>query len=364
VRVFLLHQLALLQRHYRVTVVLNTDDPEFLRRQGLAVEVIRMPIERRVRPVRDLRALWRLTRLLRRRRFDLVHSIMPKAGLLAMLSACMAGVPARLHTFTGQVWATRRGAARWLLKQADRITARCATDLLVDSGSQRAFLSAEGVVSQDKAQMLGRGSVCGVDLQRYRPDAATREQLRRELGISSQAPVFLYLGRLTRDKGALLMARAFAHYAERAAEAHLLVVGPDEDGLLPHMRRLCQGCAARVHFFGYTEEPERFMAAAGVLCMPSYREGFGNVFINAGAAGIPVIGSRIYGSVDAVVEGETGLLFTPGSLDELSACMERLAGDGELRARLGHAGRARAERDFDQDRVAAALLELYRKLLE
>ena len=361
VKAFLCNHLAALAERHSVCVVVNTADTRFLEKLGIAAELIAATIVRPIAPVADLRAIAQLTRLFRQRRFDLVHSFTPKAGLVATLAGRAAGIPRRVHSFTGQVWATRRGPMRSLLKMADRLIANSATHILVDSFSQRDFLVAQGVVGAGKAGVLGRGSISGVDANRFRPDVPIRRQVRAALGIPEAATVFLYLGRLKRDKGVLDLARAFALCDD--AQARLLLVGPDEDGLEQQILGLAGTSASRVHRVQYTDRPQDYFAAADVFCLPSYREGFGTTVIEAAAAGVPAIGSRIYGITDAVVEGETGLLFEAGEVQQLAQSMRRLAGDEDLRARMVEKARQRALRDFSSAVVTAALLEYYEKLL-
>ena len=152
---------------------------------------------------------------MRRERFDLVHSMTPKAGLLAMVAARVARVPVRLHTFTGQVWATRAGFLARRSSGLDTTIARAATFALADSHSQRSFLVSEGVVPASKIAVLANGSVSGVDAARFRPDADRRHRVRTSLGLATTDVVLLFLGRITRDKGVLDLARAFAILAER-----------------------------------------------------------------------------------------------------------------------------------------------------
>jgi glycosyltransferase involved in cell wall biosynthesis len=300
---------------------------------------------------------------MRRERFDLVHSMTPKAGLLAMVAARVARVPVRLHTFTGQVWATRAGFRRAALKFLDTIIARAATFVLADSHSQRSFLVSEGVVSASKVSVLANGSVSGVDAARFRPDAERRHRLRTSLGIPTTDVVLLFLGRITRDKGVLDLARAFATLAERRSDIHLLVVGPDEQRLSPAIRELCGRHQVRLHSCHYTNAPEDFMAASDVLCLPSYREGFGTVIIEAAAAGLPTVASRIYGVVDAVVDGSTGLLHEPADVNGIVNQLHRVIDCPDLRQSLGAAGQARAARDFSQKTLTSAVLDLYARLL-
>ena len=361
--VFLLDHLKALSREYEVTLVANTDDLGFLERHGIRGSLVPVAIERKIHPARDLAALQALARLFRRSRFDLVHSVTPKAGLLSTMAGALARVPVRIHTFTGQVWGTRKGISQRVLKNVDRVTASLATDILVDSHSQRDFLLREGVVSKERSRVLARGSISGVDTKRFRPDPEARRAVRAEHAVPGDALLFLHMARLTRDKGALVMAEAFARFAERDPGAHLLVVGPDEEDLRPLMSLAFSGCADRVRLLEYTRVPERYMAAADVLCLPSFREGFGSVLIDAAAAGIPTIASRIIGSVDAIEEGVTGLLHEAGNVPEMVSRMEQLAADPSLRREMGEKGRLRANRDFSEEIVTGALLDHYRARL-
>jgi glycosyltransferase involved in cell wall biosynthesis len=362
-KAFMLGHVLALAKIADVTVVANfaPEDESFPWPEEIARVAI--PIARPIAPWPDLLALLALLRVFRKRRFDLVHSITPKAGLLAMLAAWLAGVPSRLHSFTGQVWVTRAGLMRTVLKSVDQLIARLATQVLADSASQRDFLIAQGIVAAPKSAVLAHGSICGVDTARFRPDAAARERVRRSHGIPPGAVVFLYLGRINRDKGLLDLAQAFAEVGTRDPDVHLLLVGPDECNLQAELIKAAGGCSTRLHREGLTDQPQEYFAAADVFCLPSHREGFGTTVIEAAAAGAPAIGSRIYGITDAIVEGETGLLFEAGEVPQIAQSMRTLAGDASLRARMGEHARQRAARDFSSAVVTAALLEYYEKLL-
>lgn len=328
--------------------------PEYARVFGIR-------ICRPISPFSDLSAFIRLYFLFRRERYVAATSVTPKAGMLTMLAARVAKVPVRIHVFTGQVWVTRTGWKRQLLKGADRLIAHFATHVLVDSPSQRNFIVGEGIVEEEKTRVLGEGSICGVDGERFRPDSSRRTDVRRALGIPEETIVFLFIGRLNRDKGIIDLVDAFASLG--LENAWLLIVGPDEGGLRAEAEHRLGVALARTRFVGYTDRPEEFMAAADVFCLPSYREGFGMVIIEAAAAGIPAIGARIYGITDAIEENVTGLLHRPGDVAELADLMALLAGDAESRRTLGEAARGRALRLFSREAVTKAWLDFYRQLL-
>lgn len=358
-RAFLAPHLRVLQEHYDLTVVVNTGSRDLLRDLGVTGTLRPLAIERPIAPWRDLRSLFSLVRLMRTGRFDLVHSMTPKAGLLAMTAAWLTRVPARVHTFTGQVWATRSGLPRQALKLLDRLMAGCATFTLADSASQREFLIGEGIAPAGKLAVLGHGSVSGVDAGRFHPAPAARTAMRQRLGIAETDVVHLFVGRLQRDKGVLDLAHAFAVLAGERSDVRLLFVGPDEQHLRPAIERIAGPHAPRLHFVDFTDAPEAAMAAADVLCLPSYREGFGSVIIEAAACGLPAVASRIYGIVDAVEDGRTGLLHPPADVNVLTNHLRRMTGDGALRATLGAQARTRALRDFSQSSLTSALRDLY-----
>jgi glycosyltransferase involved in cell wall biosynthesis len=360
VNFFLRPHLLHLRERFQVTLaVTQPGEVPLLPLPG--IEVAPLAMRRKFSPLHDMITLAQLT-ILFRRRFDLVHSFSPKAGLLAGVAALLARVPARVHTFTGQVWATKRAVSRRLLRLADQVTARCASHVLADSNSQRDFLIAQHIVASDKCRVLASGSVAGVDPGRFKPDPKARASLRQQLQIPEQAPVILFLGRMTRDKGVLDLAAAFSRLLQSVPDALLLIVGPDEEGLRGSIERTVER-TAHLRFADYTAEPERFLAAADVLCLPSYREGFGNVIIEAAACGLPAVSTRIYGVTDALLENHTGLLFAPGNVEELRRQLAHMLTDGSLRRKLGQAARARAVSSFAQPLLTRALEDFYVEIL-
>lgn len=349
-------------KDWSVRVISNPDGAELL--DDLKAEFIPLSIERKPSPWRDLFALIQEVIIFRRERFDLIHSITPKAGLLSMLAGRVAGVPNRIHTFTGQVWATKRGWKRDVLKLFDKLIVLFATHVLLDSPSQRDFLISEGILSQEKGIVIGHGSICGVDAHRFCPDAKIRETVRTELSISSEQSIILYLGRLNREKGILDLAAAFADIASKRSDVVLVLVGSEEDVSFERVQQICGAeHHERVRRVSFTPTPERYMVAADIFCLPSYREGFGQVIIEAGASGVPTVASRIYGITDAVDDGKTGLLFPPGDIAALTQALLELIEDQELRQRMGKLARKRAIEFFSNEMFTAELLRLYKSLL-
>lgn len=357
------HLLALAEIH-EVTLCVNTTAYPLVDAVASVVRVRHIDIARKIALWQDLRALFQLLHCFREIRPVSVHSLTPKAGLLAMLAGWLAQVPWRFHTFTGQVWANKSGVAKLLLKGIDRLIVLFASQVFADSASQCRFLEMERVVRRDGVTVLGRGSVAGVDLARFRPDPVMRAVLRAETGITDAVPVFLFVGRLVRDKGVFDLIQAFATLGALHAQWELWMVGPDEEGLQASLQTEGERLGARIRWFGSTPTPERFMAAADVFVLPSYREGFGSVVIEAAACGIPTIAYRIEGVVDAIVENHTGCFVAKGNVEELAQAMERLGSDPEMLSDLGNSARRRAVEDFSSSTVSAAWLAFYGSVLK
>lgn len=357
------HLLALAETH-DVTLCVNTTAYPLVEDVARAVRVRHVDIARKITPGQDFRALFQLLRCFREIRPSVVHSMTPKAGLLAMLTAWMVGVPWRFHTFTGQVWANKSGVGRSLMKGIDRLIAVCASRVFADSASQCRFLEDEGVVRRGGIVVLGQGSVAGVDLARFRPDPAARAALRAETGVSDAVPIFLFVGRLVRDKGIFDLVEAFATLNARHGQWELWMVGPDEDGLQASLQAEGERLGACIRWFGPTSTPERYMAAADVFVLPSYREGFGSVVIEAAACGIPTIAYRIDGVVDAIIENHTGCFVAKGNIEELAQAMDRLGSDPDMLRNLGEAASRRAFEGFSSSAVSAAWLAFYGSVLK
>lgn len=356
---FILPHIRALKSLAPVRVFANTDESALLQKCGVDVPIDFVPIVRPIALLSDIQAVWVLFWRFKGSQPVAVHTITPKAGLLGMLAAWLAGVPLRLHSFTGQVWVTRVGFMRWLLKAADRLIAVMATDVLVDSPSQRDFLITQGIVTAERSSVLGAGSICGVNTKRFSPNEGVREVVRDELGTAFDSVVCLYLGRLNREKGVLDLARAFARVAEKHPKAELWVVGPDEANYFLQMQALLGRAVSHTKRVDYTLTPERFMQAADLFCMPSYREGFGSSVIEAAACGVPTLASRIYGLTDAVVEGQTGWMYKAGDIQELVQQLDRLLANRAELASRGKTARKYVETFFAEEIVTDAMRNLY-----
>lgn len=362
VHAFLRTHIQAATEHYQVTVVCNSEDRFLL--DGINARVIVLNIKRKPSILTDIIVLFQLVKIFRREHFDIVHSIMPKTGMLAMLAARMALVPVRIHTFTGQIWVTKQGLKRVLLMRLDKLIGRLATCLLADSPSQCDFLVSQRVLTQNKVRVIGAGSICGVDTKRFHPDLNCRQVARRELGIDDDAMIILFVGRLNRDKGMLDLSAAFEKIARDRAEVVLLLVGTEEDVSFSQIQNICHAVCDRLHHVSFTAKPEYYMAAADIFCLPSYREGFGMTIIEAAACGVPAVASRIYGITDAIEEGKTGLLFAVGNRAELLEKLLELITNNQLRIQLGNAARQRVLELFSSEMIAGEMIKLYKTLFD
>ena len=357
IQAFLLHHIGVLSKHYDVSVVANFADADIKTRPGVLNHKVK--IHRKIDIFGDISALFHLLAFFRRNRFFAVLSVTPKAGLLTSLAGVFADVPVRFHWFTGQIWATRRGISCLFLKSLDRVVAYLCTEVLVDGHSQYEFLKNQRVLPVGKGVVLGKGSISGVDFDRFNVDRDIRIRIRNELGISHDDVVILYLGRINRDKGVLDLAYAFDALAKKMTNARFLCVGPDEENLVPIIKQICAACLDRVIFKGYVAQPEVMMNASDIFCLPSYREGFGSVVLEAAACGVPSVVSRIYGLVDSVVEGETGLLFTVGNVLEMYDALLSLCRNEALRMEMAAAAMSRTLEMFSRDDITGELVKFY-----
>lgn len=355
------HVLALAQDH-DLTLMVNLKNDSYLPALTLPIEIIDIPIARKMAPLADLKCLFKLIFLFQKTQYDLLITVVPKAGLLGMLAGAFCKIPARLHIFQGEVWANLNGFKRHLFRHCDQITATLATHVLAVSESERRFLIIEKVVRGSKISVLGKGSIGGVDLDRFSPNENARQESRKELGIPSDAMVMIFIGRLVADKGIHELIEAYKRNARMQSNFWLLLVGPDEEG---ELEKLDLGeFENRVKRVAYTSEPEKYLAAADFLCLPSHREGFGVVIIEAAAMGLPAIASNIYGISDAVLDRVTGLLFEPQNVDDLQKSIYILLSDANLRVALGLAAYENAKNYFDSKVVVGNYIKQIKSILK
>lgn len=360
---FMRDHISTLRQDYDVYLVGNITADEQVARLNINgwqhIDILR-PISL----INDLRTVFQLCRYFRKMQFDAVHSITPKAGLVCALAAWLVGIKHRTHIYTGQVWATRKGVMRWLLMMCDRVTSLFDNHILVDGEPQRQFLIKHHIISSHNSQVLGAGSISGVNTVRFTPSESTRADVRRELNIADDKTVFCFMGRQNAEKGIYELYAAFDRLAAERADVVLLMFGSDEEGCmerLPEYRSIKSG--ENFIFYGKTSTPERHLQGADVFCMPSYREGFGTSVIEASCLGMPVICSDIYGLQDAMVDGLTGLRCKVADAETLYVAMKSFVENPAMGKEYGANGRARVLQYFAGEVISQHWYQWYHSLL-
>lgn len=362
---FLKNHFEKLVGSYDVNLVANFPSEESKKEfVDMGVSCHNVQIIRPISLVSDLKALFALYSLFKKEKFDCVHSVTPKAGLLSSIAGWMACVKVRIHIYTGQVWATRKGVMRTLLKSLDRLIALFDNHILVDGESQRQFLIKEGVLKAHNSQVLAHGSICGVKLEQFVISEDVRASERAKFGFGDDDVVFLFMGRLNHDKGVGELYEAFNRLAEHESKAKLVLYGNDEEGYAEKAKDY-GNLKNNENFFypGHTSKPFDSLQAGDVFVLPTWREGFGSSVIEAQALGLPVITSDAYGVVDASVPNKTGLRCGINDPEGLYNCMKEYCDSLELRRQHGEAGRKRVFDYFDCNVVSAAWLKYYMDLL-
>ncbi len=348
--------------------IITSEDKGLSRFKKNNLHIVLIDIPRGLSPIRDLRALIKLFLFFHRSHFDIVHSTTPKAGLLTAVAGFLVRIPVRLHTFTGQPWINLTGLIRYISIGSDWLIGRLNTRCYADSKSQAHFLVTQKIIQENKISVIGHGSLAGVDFTRFNPKQwplTETIKLRNELKIPEDSFIILFVGRITRDKGIFELIESFQNVLQKGCNTHLVLVGPldEESGGVSSVSKKFISEQPGTHYAGYTDCPEQYMAMADILCLPSYREGFGTVVIEAAAMETPTVGTEIYGLSDAVVNNKTGLLVPPRDVVSLTEALYKLIHNREKCQKLGTAARKHAELYFDSHLMNVLLSEEYSRLI-
>ena len=319
-------------------------------REGVRTVAVKM--ERRISIIRDIKSLWQLYRLFLKERPWLVHSMTPKAGLLSMVAGWLTRVPNRVHTFTGLVWPTATGLNRAILKTTDRILCACATRIIPEGNGVKQDLI-KGKITRKPLKVLANGYARTQDVE---------EQASRI--IKDGILTFVFVGRLVRDKGIHELVEAFVKLNEKYPQTRLVLVGrsePQLDPLSPETQAIIDTHKS-IEAVGEQSDVRPWLAASDVLTFPSYREGFPNVVIEAGAMGLPSIVSDINGCNEIILPGENGVIVPPRNAEALYEAMEKMCVDSEYRKALTVNARELVASRFDCHIVRQALYDFYASL--
>jgi len=358
---FLVNHINSLSTCFDIHIVTNMNTP-FTLELSSSIKTYNLHIERKPSLIKDLLCISPLLNYLSSNHFDAVHTIDPKAGFIGMLCAFFVRIPIRVHIFTGQAWYTKKGLVKFLLKCADRLIVKIATNILLDGKSQKEFLVKSKIVGESDAMVLGEGSISGVDKIKFTSDQQIRKIFREKYSIPDSTIVYVFLGRLNKDKGVLDLVEAFFELNKSYSDSKLFFIGADEEEI--ELTVKSKFCSDNIIFTGYTNEPYKILQIADVFCFPSYREGFGTSVIEASMLKIPVICSDTYGLRDTMIDKVTGLRHQVGNINDLRHKMQQLYEDPSLRQLLGSNGFDYVSKKFDAVDVTKLWVEFYKKVLQ
>jgi glycosyltransferase involved in cell wall biosynthesis len=358
-------QLSFLNEHYEVIAVSGEDDhlQEVRERENVRTENVK--IQRTISLLKDLKSLWVLYFLFRKEKPQIVHSITPKAGLLSMLAAKMTGVPIRIHTFTGLIFPEKRGFLQQILILMDCLICFCATDIFPEGEGVKRDLIKYKITSKP-LKIIANGNVNGIDTAYFSEDQvllSEREVLKKELGIDSNDFVFIFVGRLVGDKGINELVSVFKEVTSQNKNVKLVLVGPLEselDRLNSQTLKEIENNDA-ILSVGFKKDVRTYFAISDVLVFPSYREGFPNVVLQAGAMGLPAIVTNINGSNEIIKAGINGLIIEAKDKVALQQAMQELMKDKRLYETLKFNARELITSRYEQKMVWEHLLLEYKR---
>lgn len=298
-----------------------------------------------------VKAVYEMYKFFKQEKFDLVQYSTPNASCYASIAAKMAGVPCRLYCQWGIVYVGFRGIKRTVFKKIEKMVCKCSTRIEPDSFGNLRFSFAENLYNADKSCVIWNGSASGVNLSKFdiTQKPGWRKEIREKYAIPQEAVVYIFIGRITRDKGINELFEASRSLLDLHQDAYLILVGNVEkcESVDPDLYKWTQE-EKRVIYCGYTNNVEKYLAASDVHLLPSYREGFGSVVIEAEAMGVPVIVSNIPGATDAMKKNETGLVVKKGNATELYDAMEKLYLSKERRSEMGSNALKFVSKSFEQ----------------
>lgn len=353
---------GLQERGYKIISVSSPGSQlERLREKG--VKTYEIPMERHISLIKDLCSLWRIIKVFKNEKPIMVHSMTPKAGLLCMLAAWLTRVPKRVHTFTGLIWPTSTGIKRKVLILTDKITCACATHIIPEGNGVKNDL--QRCVTKKQMKVLGYGNVRGVDMQRlsHRPEIVHGAEKLKDTSTFT----FIFVGRIVKDKGINELVNAFEEIHIKYPETKLLIIGKYEEDLDPISEASHQSITKNNAVIApgpkYGDELISYYAASDCFILPSYREGFPNTVLEAGAMGLPCIVTDINGSREIIEDGKNGLVVPPKDVKALYNAMECMLVNKDATTKMASNARPMIESRFEQGFVRKCLYDFYDEIL-
>lgn len=355
------------ERGWQVTIISSPGKSldRVAAREG--VDTVGVPMQRQPAPFQDLLAVIRLIVCIWRLRPDIINYGTPKAGLLAAVAARFCCVPVRIYTLRGLRCEGASGLAYHVYRTIEKIVSVCSTSVICVSPSLRKKAIEMGAIPSDRSLVLGKGSSNGVDLSRFASSSSLDQRvrkLRRRLSIQDNEVTIVFVGRMVRDKGVPELVQAFERVQGEFPLARLVFAGPNEssNGVSLQTWDAING-NVNINWLGETTDTPAVFALADIVALPTHREGFPNVALEAAAAGRPLVVSNATGAIDSVDPGVTGLLFETGSVDEIVHALLRYLRSSELRAKHGNAGRMRVQQMFSSEEVWNNLNTMYHQCM-
>lgn len=312
-----------------------------------------------------LKVIRKMKHIFKNEKFDLVQFSTPNASLYASIAAKRARIPVRLYCQWGMVFVGYSGTKQQLLKKEEKFVCRNATWIEPDSKSNLAFARRQGLYDDSKSSVIWNGSACGINLKKFdiKKKEHFRTEIRNKYHIPDSAFVYIFVGRVNRDKGINELLKAYQNLMPKFP-SYLFILGLDEgDSLVDRQLYQWSKKQNNIIYTGDTPFVEKYLAASDSFVLPSYREGFGMSVIEAQAMGLPVIVTDIPGPIDGMLKNETGLIVKKQNAEELQSAMERLYCSPNLRQSFGKAGVIHVKECFNQTQFFSYVLEDRKRLL-
>lgn len=361
-------QLQFLNQDFDVTAISGEGEDLDIVKNREGVKVFPIEMCRAISPWLDLRSLWALYRYFKKEKPDIIHSITPKAGLLSMLAGKMAGVPIRMHTFTGLIFPYKKGYMKYILIIMDKLLCKTATHVYPEGKGVKEDLLKHKITSKP-LKIIAHGNINGVDMEEYNPllfSEQEKEVLKQKYHISKDDFVFLFVGRLVIDKGLRELVMAFDRISEEYKNVKLILVGPKENENNPKKKKMFSVIQSNPNIIsvGYQSAVVPFYAMSDVFVFPSYREGFPNSVLQAGAMSLPCIVTNISGCNEIIENNKNGIIIPPKNQKELEKAMLLLLHNVQLREDMKKNAGKIITQYFDKNIIWNELKKEYQNVLK